>query len=150
MLSYFTFGGELTPGEFFTSENEQQIMQKFENSIQRKGLPFLNSIKTPEDLAHRAGRIADGSELHVKETIAYSWILCCEYDKAKRELSRLIPQIQKEIKEYPDQKFLIEWLVRCERILAELNISPETALNTLKEWRIFTLTGLKLPINEID
>ena len=146
---YYTYARELTPGEVFTPENEAEIMEKFAVSIQRKGLPFLNSIKTPEDLARRAGRIADGNDTHVKEVIAYSWILCCEYEKAKRELSKLQRQIQREIKRYPHLTWMVDDLACCERIQSDLNISPETALKTLREWRIYTLTGLKLPITEI-
>ncbi len=147
---YYTYGGELTPGEVFTPDNEQEIMQKFLNSIQRKGLPFLNAISVPADLAHRAGRIADSSEVHVKETIVYSLLLSGEYTKGQNELSRLLPYIRKEMDKYPNLVWLGDNLMRCERILRELNISPETALSTLNEWRKFTLQSLKLPYHDID
>lgn len=123
-------------------ESEYRTMQDLLGWIQKVGLPFLESIKTPADIIQWIRKQSGNpSDEHYQEIIAYSYVLLGNYREASHTISRLLPNLYRHSGDYP---WMLEIACRVERMKELLDHSPDDAIHQLRTWRDWTLKQLRL------
>ena len=125
---------------------EEEVMGDILREIRRKGLPFLDQIRTPADLARVASAKAQKApdNTHVLEVEAYSLVLAGRYRDARTVLER-IEQLARSLLTANPRALWIEEVGTRARLLREtLARSPDEAIALLDQWRLEMLTKLGL------
>jgi len=124
------------------AELEKQVMQEVYWYIQKHGLPFLERVRTPNDIIWWIDKKSTNPrDVYYQETKAYSYVLVGDYRRALQILSRLYTELRHDEPNYP---WMGEMAERVSLIQSLLEQSPEAAIQQLHEWRNWTLTKLRL------
>jgi hypothetical protein len=117
-------------------------MNQIRAYIEHDGVPFLNALRDPTAFAEKVQLISSNpNDVHVLESMAYSYILIGKYDKAASVLHHLQDRI-------PHVSIQTDWVQelgeRAQRVGAALAQDPRAALALLDEWRQQTVDALRL------
>ena len=129
-----------------TAGQEGKVMGDVLGEIRRKGLPFLDQIRTPADLALVASTKAQKAPNNprILEVEAYSLVLAGRYRDARTVLER-IEQLARDLLRANLRAVWLEEVGTRARLLREtLARSPDEAIALLDQWRLETLTRLGL------
>jgi hypothetical protein len=147
---HFSFGERLSTwgagGWTVSPEDPARTMTDVLASIKRRGLPFINYVRTPHDLATKAPLVGGHprSNPYAAEAVAFSHILCGQYPEAVQMLEHL-EQMLREPRDFPTQPRETEMLNRCRSMHACLARDPREAIRQLDEWTARTRQSLRLP-----
>lgn len=123
-------------------KREEVVMQDVLYHMQKVGLPFLESTRTPSDIIRWIKKKSSNPEdSHWHEIEAYSRILIGDYRRATRILEKLYPHLLSDKEEYP---WMGEMAERVKKMLELLQTSPDQGVRQLYEWRAWTLRALRL------
>lgn len=154
---FFSFGRrfeEAGAGELrwtLTSANLNTVEEDVLHCIETQGVPLLNLLKDPKDLAKASAREpgsagelfdCDPDDPNVTEARAYSWILAGNFDKARIDLASLVSDAALR----PEQDWEFAIRDRAREVLAVLVRSPEEAKLLLTRWAIDTAKKLRLHV----
>ncbi len=147
---HFTFGGRLgalgggTERRWrFQEGKEEELMSEVLAYIKSEGLPFLDRLKSPIDLAGRAIELTSAPDnVHVLEAMAYSLILggrsheaLPAFARLDRALASMDPDVSPWIQEIAE---------RAEQVRRALVRGPEDSIGLLNEWREQTVKNLRI------
>jgi hypothetical protein len=147
---YFRFGdrlgalgGKAERSWNVSRENESEVMREVLELTKSEGLPFLDEFQRPVDVAEyidlKVHRDTYRLDSNLAEIEAYSWILGGQSERALAAFDRL-EQIKKGKSDASTEKVL----ARARKVRALLQRSPAEAMAQLAEWRLFTLSALRL------
>lgn len=127
-----------------TARQEGQVMGDILREIRGKGLPFLDQIRTPSDLAGLAARESRRApdNPHVLEVEACSLVLAGQYPEARTVLEQIEQLAQDLLKANPRAVWLEEVGKRAKLLRESLARSPDEAIALLEQWRLGTLAKL--------
>ncbi|MFO0811063.1 MAG: hypothetical protein U0746_20730 [Gemmataceae bacterium] len=135
----FSFGRRLGDGSGKRwNLNDPRLRDELLACIQRDGLPFLEGVKQPHDVAtaiHRLGADADPYKL---EAIAYSLVMADDVAAAQQALERLTKALDKGI------SWQAEMMERATQLARKLGVDPQEATRQLAEWEQATVKNLSL------
>lgn len=125
---------------------EGQVMGEILLEMRSKGLPFLDQVRTPADLASVASAKAPSApnNPHILEAEAYSLILAGRYRDARMVLERVEQLARDLLKANATALWLEEVGARAKLIREKLARSPDEAITLLDQWRLEMLTKLGL------
>lgn len=127
-----------------TPENEAEVMTDVLHLMKVEGLPFLNRLETPEDIATELQKDSPNESRLIidSQTIAYSLILAGKYAEGLKELNRFIFLLSEEDELREWEKVLLERAILLRDTLK--NHGEKTAIALLEEWRAYTIGKLRL------
>lgn len=130
-------------------EQEEEVMRDLLLEIKKTGLPFLNRIKTPADLARQASMEARRAPDNpvILEVEAYSLVLVGRDHDARALLER-IEQLARDLLQANPLAGWLEVVGARAKLLREtLARDHAEAVAFLDQWRVETLTALGLGPN---
>jgi hypothetical protein len=141
--SYLT----LTIGERFLGAwraepgEEAKLSTALLGAIQRWGIPFLESLDTPEKLARPPKSWNESTNCHVQRAIAYSLAYVGKRDLAVARLTELLNSMLSSPNKYPWENALIEELKQFSVLLST---DYAAAMKWLHLWEVETSRSLRL------
>jgi hypothetical protein len=138
----------LTLGVRFTGDwqarpqDEKDLAKKLLDRIHSVGLPFLNSLGSPEKLAHPPARWDNSENVHVQQAIAYSLVFIGGDDRALDRIDKICRLLQAASGKYAWEDKLLADLLSFKAILDE---DPSQARQQLAKWAEETRGHLRLP-----
>jgi hypothetical protein len=140
---HYLFGERILSAECHP-DDEANDMKQVLQSIMRDGMPFLQQLRSPADIAKRARTATYASNPYAIEIVAYSEIL----DGNDKLASRLLKDAHGSLKVCMVENPLSSWIQtvadRVSLIDQLFSDSPDRARLQLEEWRLQTLKNLKL------
>jgi hypothetical protein len=143
-------GDRLDPGGYDIdggpgSDEEQRVMADILASMQRDGLPFLERLKTPREVAEHSDR----DDLNDLERAVYSWVAAGEQERARVVMERFRVRVDEAKARDRERGREREWVndraADAERLMLELETGGlDAAQAQLRRWRDQTLEALKL------
>jgi len=137
----FNFGHRLKDArgcEKWWNLNDPRLRDDLLAAIQQQGLPFLEGVRQPRDVATTILRLGMGSNLHGMEAVAYSLAMEGDVAGAQQALERLTKALDRDI------AWQAEMMDRATLLARKLDIDPEEARRQLAEWEQATLKNLGL------
>jgi hypothetical protein len=148
---HFTFGGRLGnlgggAENWWTIDetNEEQVMKDVLHALQSEALPFLQSVKSPNDFAKKYEREARDPGIHYMEAVSYSLVIAGKYRKAMKILNRNLKALDKAVKSEYAAPYMQEMADRTIIIKNALIEDPNRTIDILNGWREETLKNLGL------
>ncbi len=140
---YYLFGKRLGSGLGlrFEEEKRQESMTDLLTCIQQEGIPYLQQIQTPSDVAWKAKEVhPNPADPYVVEAVAYSLILIGQYSQADKEMTHLLAYWEQEA----EHDWHYQQMGRVYRVRGALRRAPQEAVHLLEQWRDLTLKNLRL------
>ena len=135
----FSFGRRLGDGSGKRWHlSDSRLRQDLLACIQRDGLPFLEGIKQPHDVATAIHRLGADFDPYKLEAIAYSLAMGDDVAAAQRALERLMKVLNKSI------SWQAEMMERATELARKLGVDPQEARRQLAEWEKATVKNLGL------
>jgi hypothetical protein len=106
--------------------------------IQRDGLPFLESVKQPCDVATAIHRLGADSDPYKHEAIAYSLAMALDVAAAQQALERLTKSLDQGV------AWQAEMGERATQLAQKMGVDPQEARSQLAEWEQATVKNLGL------
>jgi hypothetical protein len=117
---------------------ESELANKLFSSIQREGLPFLDGVCQPSQVATLVQQLPGNTNPPSLEAIAYSLAMADEYVAAQSALDRLVKALDVNI------PWQAEMLERAKLLGQKLSSNPQGAKQLLAEWEQATIKNLGL------
>jgi hypothetical protein len=136
---HFGFGHRLrsaTSGAW--TSNNPQLRDELLACIQRDGLPFLEGVRQPCDVATAIHRLGADFDPYKLEAIAYSLAMADDVAAAQQALERLTKALDKGI------SWQAEMMERATELARKLGVDPQEARRQLAEWEQATVKNLGL------
>jgi hypothetical protein len=145
---HLTFGRRLGgPSHFWEieKENEASVMASLLDEIKALALPFLDRIKSPQDVASRLEDMTPDN-LHAKEAASYSYVLIGDRESAMSELAALRSFVERRRQgtQIPGRGWVDEILDRADLLRRKLETDPSGAKALLITWEKENIDSLGL------
>lgn len=137
-----TLGERLRGSWKFSPPGDGPLASNLLESIHNDGLPFLQSLGTPEKIAHLAEKLKSPKNHYVRQSAAYALVLIGENEAALRSLDKLLMML-KEMGEA--QKWALGVHAEVSSLRDTCSVSPDDARQLLAHWTEQTRQNLGLP-----
>jgi hypothetical protein len=135
----FSFGKRLGGGSGKRwNLNDAQLREELLDHIQRVGLPFLQEVGQPRQVAIAIQQLGGEADPYRLESIAYSLAMADDYAGAQQGLDRLMKTLDVKI------AWQAEMMQRAKHLGDKLKADPQGARQLLAEWEQTTVTNLGL------
>lgn len=118
--------------------NDPRLRDELLACIQLDGLPFIESVKQPQDIAAAIHRLGANFDPYKMEAIAYSLAMDGDMAAAQLALEALTTALDKSI------SWQVEMLERAQQLVRKLEVDPQEARNQLAKWEQVTVKNLGL------
>jgi hypothetical protein len=115
---------------------DSQLRDELLACIQRDGLPFLEGVKEPDDVATAIHRLGADSDPYKLEAIAYSLAMADDVAAAQQALEHLAKVLDRKI------GWQAEMIDRAVQLAWQMNSDPRQAKQQLSEWEQTTVKNL--------
>jgi hypothetical protein len=118
--------------------SDPRLREELLACIQRDGLPFLEGVTQPRDVATAILRLGADSDPYKLEAIAYSLAMADDVAAAQQALERLTKVLDRGI------SWQAEMGERATQLARKLGVDPQEAKRQLAEWEQATVKNLGL------
>ncbi len=135
----FSFGKRLGEGSGKRwNLNDAKLREELLGCIQREGLPFLNELGQPREVATAIRQLGGEVDPYRLEAVAYSLAMADDYVGARQSLDRLIKVVDGKI------AWQAEMMERAKRLCEMLKADPQRAKQLLAEFEAASVSTLGL------
>jgi len=139
----FNFGQRIA-GWKINKSNEDEVMSQVLLRVREEGLPLLERIQVPLDLAQYVAEQKNIDDPYVQEARAYSLIIAGEHSQGLEGMEQLLKTLARHIEREPGVYWLQDLHKRNYTFYNLLSHNSEAAIKQLEEWRAYTLRSLNL------